>query len=236
MKQEPYVHQLYLGKVKHLGRPDAEEPMNREWTTGMFKDSTSEKVYLSKTGLVGDEVGDTKHHGGEEKALFVYPIVHYTYWNEVENIAMGYGGMGENLAVLEMDEYSVFIGDTYLYGDAVIQVSQPRQPCWRPARRYRDEELALKIQDSGRTGWYFRVLEEGYVSAKSDLKLLERPFPEWSIAACNETLHVNKDDLRAADDLSRCRLLAPSWRKNLKDRLKGQESPIELRVYGPNKE
>lgn len=234
MALEPYVYQLFAGKVKKVGTPGAKDPFDREWETGMFKDKQKEQVYLSKTGLNGDEVADTKNHGGPEKALFAYPIAHYKYWNEIEKIEMDYGGMGENLAVLEMDEFSVFIGDTYEFGEAIIQVSQPRQPCWRPARRYRDKQLALKIQNTGRTGWYFRVLKEGYVEEKTDLLLVDRPYPQWSIAASNEVMHLNKDNLRLTEELASCELLAPNWQKTLHDRLRGKEPTLRRRVYGPN--
>ena len=234
MTLEPYVHQLFLGKVKEVGKKDAIDPMDRLWTTGMFKEPTSEKVWLSETGLQGDEVGDKKNHGGQEKALFAYPIGHYRYWREIEQIDMHYGGFGENMAVLEMDEFSVFIGDIYQFGDAIIQVSQPRNPCWRPARRYRRKELALQIQNTGKTGWYFRVLKPGYVWSKVDLELKERPYPQWSIAAANEVMHHEKHDLVRTDELSRCEGLAPGWREKLQKRLRSRESSIEKRVYGPN--
>src|SRR5699024_6571331 len=221
MTLEPYVHQLFLGKVKEVGKKDAINPMDRLWTTGMFKNSTSEKVWLSETGLQGDEVGDKKNHGGPEKALFAYPIGHYRYWREIQKIDMHYGGFGENMAVLEMDEFTVFLGDVYQFGDAIIQVSQPRNPCWRPARRYRRKELALQIQNTGKTGWYFRVLKQ-------------RPYTKWSIAATNEVMHQDKHDLVRTDELSRCEALAPGWREKLQKRLRSRESSIEKRVYGPN--
>lgn len=233
---EPFVHKIFTGKAKTIGDPNAEKKIDREWTTGMFKNEMDEPIWLSKTGLAGDEVGDKKNHGGEEKALFTYPVKHYTYWQDIlgeDKITIG--GMGENLAVLEMDEYTVCIGDTYRFGDAVIQVSQPRRPCWRPARRYRTMDLALQIQNSGRTGWYFRVLQEGQVLSGIDLELLERPLPDFTLAVCNEIMYVRKEDLNMAYELSACKLLAENWRRTFKKRLRGQESNIEKRIYGPNK-
>ncbi|HLR08945.1 MAG TPA: MOSC domain-containing protein [Bacillota bacterium] len=232
---EPYVHKLFAGKVKRVGDPNAKDPMERVWETGMFKSEIDGQIWLGKTGLSGDEVGDKKNHGGPEKALFAYPIKHYTYWKkELPHVTMNVGGMGENMAVLEMDEFSVCIGDTYKFGDAIIQVSQPRRPCWRPARRYKVLDLALRIQNSGRTGWYYRVLREGYVISQIDLELIERPYPQWTIAACNEIMYVEKDNLRLADELASCPLLSENWKRTLKKRLRGQESSPDKRVYGPN--
>lgn len=231
---EPFVHKVFTGKVKKLGDPKAKDPMDREWETGIFKKPREEKIWLSETGLEGDEQGDKKNHGGPEKALFAYPIKHYKAWQEELEIDIDIGGMGENLAVLEMDEFSVCIGDTYKFGDAIIQVSQPRQPCWRPARRHRIKDLALRIQNTGRTGWYFRVLQEGYVISRIDIELIERPYPEWTIAACNEVMHFDKENLKRAEELAACTLLSPNWKRTLKHRLRGRERDIRRRVYGPN--
>lgn len=236
-RNEPYVHKLFIGKVKQMGDSNAVKAMEKPWETGMFKDEFSEQIMLRKTGFIGDEVADKKNHGGPEKAVFAYPIKHYTYWKEeleLESIDMG--AMGENFAVLEMDEFTVCIGDTYKIGDAVIQVTQPRQPCWKPARRFGIIDFALRIQKSGRTGWYFRVLQEGNVISGIDLELIDRPYPEWSIAACNEVMHVYKDDLRKADDLASCDLLGENWKRTLNKRLRGKDSNVARRVYGPNKE
>lgn len=231
---EPYVHELFAGKVRRLGNEQAKDPMDRSWETGMFKEPVQGNLYLTSTGLQGDEIADTKNHGGLEKAIFAYPIAHYTYFLNRENLEMPIGGMGENLAVLEMDELTVCIGDKYRFGEAVMEVSQPRQPCWKPARRFKSKELALKIQESGKTGWYFRVLEEGHVHSKVDLHLIERPYPQWSIAVCNDVMHRQKDNLALTDELASCPALAESWKKTLRKRLLGKNSSIDPRVYGPN--
>ena len=231
----PYVAKLFKGKVKQLGNPNAKDRLNRPWETGMFKKPTEEKIWLSETGLFGDEVADKKNHGGPEKALFAYPTKHYSYWNnELDHASMEDGGMGENLVIHDADEYSVCIGDTYRFGEAIIQVSQPRRPCWKPARRYKQMDLALRIQNSGRTGWYFRVIEEGYVFGDTALELVERPYPEWTIAACNNVMYKQKDDLELARKLYSCELLAPNWKRTLEKRLQGKQSSDAKRVFGPN--
>lgn len=231
------VSQLFAGKVKKLGDPNAVKSVDRVWETGIFKEPILDRLWLSKLGLKGDEVGDKKNHGGLEKALFAYPVQHYAYWQqELTTAAMVIGGMGENIAVKFGDEQTVCLGDTYQLGEAIIQVSQPRQPCWRPARRYRILDLALRIQESGRTGWYYRVLKEGYVASGEELILLARPYPEWTITACNEAMHLHKEDLELSASLENCPFLAESWKQTLQKRLAGQHPITERRVFGPNKE
>lgn len=233
----PFVKELRTGKVKQLGTEGAKNPMDRVWTTGMFKRQREGEVWLTTTGLQEDEVADTKVHGGLEKALFAYPEKHYTFWQEDLELSaeeISAGSMGENLVIIGADEYSTFIGDTYEFGEAIVQVSQPRQPCWKPARRFKVLDFALRIQHSGLTGWYYRVLKEGYVSANSELQLIERPYPQWSVAAANEVMHEKKDDLHLTFKLAKCDLLAESWKRRLDRRLAGKESSIEPRVYGEN--
>src|SRR5699024_2392298 len=101
-----------------------------------FKNEQSGKLWLSPTGLESDEIGDTVAHGGPEKALFAYPEKHYNYWKKDLEMEINTGAMGENLVIEGIDETDVCIGDTYEIGDALVEVSQPRQPCWKPARRF----------------------------------------------------------------------------------------------------
>ncbi|WP_430788468.1 MOSC domain-containing protein [Virgibacillus flavescens] len=231
----PYIHKILTGKVKKLGNPDASNRLDKPWESGMFKKEVAGNCWLSISGLEHDEVADKKNHGGPEKAVFAYPINHYTFWQkELDTNEIGIGAMGENLALQEVDEYSACIGDTFEIGDAIIQIAQPRQPCWKPARRFRVMDLALQIQNSGRTGWYFRVLKEGFIQSESKMNLVERHYPQWTIAACNEIMHVKKDDLIQAEALASCELLAPNWKQTLSKRLSGHRSSIANRVYGPN--
>lgn len=229
-----YVEHLLVGKVQQMGEKDAKNPMDRQWESGMFKNAVHDKKWLSKTGLEGDEVADKKNHGGPEKAIFAYPTKHYQYWKEELQIPIGIGAMGENIAVTQ-DEDSICIGDVYQFGDAIIQVSQPRRPCWKPARRFRVIDFSLRIQNTGRTGWYFRVLQEGFVQEKQELSLIERPYPNWTIATCNEVMYRKKDDLDLARQLASCKFLAPNWKESIEKRIAGKVSSDDKRVFGPNK-
>lgn len=234
---KPFVNKIMTGKVKRMGTPDARAPMEREWESGIFKNIMDGPQWIGNEGFSTDEIADKKAHGGPEKAVFAYPSKHYRYWREDMNITeMGVGAMGENLSLEKADETTICIGDTYRFGDSIIQVSQPRRPCWKPARRFRVMDLALKIQNSGRTGWYFRVLREGYAEGDREMELIERPYPEWTIAAANEVMYVKKRDLDLVEQLASLELLAPNWKKSLNKRLQGKQSSDAKRVYGPNKD
>ncbi|CAM4231801.1 MOSC domain-containing protein [Jeotgalicoccus halotolerans] len=229
------IHTLYTGGVKTVGNPDADNKMNQQWKTGAFKEKTDKPVFLSKEGLAGDECADKKNHGGPEKALFAYSLAHYDNWQrELGNSGITAGGNGENISVMHMDETTVHIADIYELGGTMIQVSQPRRPCWKPARRHGDIDLAKKIEDTGRTGWYFRVLEEGSIQAGDTFKLLERPCPDWTIGRMNEVLYHNRDNIGLLENLRDSKFTPPSWKSALDKLLAGERIDDSKRLYGPN--
>lgn len=230
------LKQVFAGMPKTVGLKEAKNPMDREWTSAIFKEPVPGSVWVGKTGLTGDGQWDLEHHGGPEKAVFAYGYENYTYWQKELGISeITSGGMGENFVMDPITEEMISIGDTFKIGEAVVQVSQPRQPCWKPARRFKVKSLALLLQNTGRTGWYFRVLTEGNVEAGQAFTLIDRPFPQWTIQKCNQIIHAKKQNFEDLYELSQCELLAPGMRATLAKRVEMMETPdIRSRVYGPN--
>lgn len=197
--------------------------------SGIDKQPVANARVLTTDGLVGDEQGDTKHHGGREKALHHYALEHYATWRaEYPDIAWRLatpGAFGENIVTLGLDETTVCVGDVFDWGTAQIQVSQARQPCWRLNVRFDQPKMARWVQQSGRTGWYYRVLRSGTVSADDPLVLAERSAPDWSLARLLYYLYVdtlNRDALESIADLS---LLTDGWRELATKRL--QRASVE---------
>lgn len=230
------LKQIFAGLPKTVGLKEAKNPMDREWTSAIFKEPVSGPAWVGKTGLTGDGQWDLEHHGGPEKAVFAYGYENYTYWQKELGISeITSGGMGENFVMDQITEDMVSIGDTFQIGEAVVQVSQPRQPCWKPARRFKVKTLALLLQNTGRTGWYFRVLTEGNVEARQAFTLVDRPHPEWTIQKCNQVIHAKKQNFEEIRQLAQCELLAPGMRATLAKRVEMMETPdIRSRVFGPN--
>ncbi|SFJ43338.1 MOSC domain-containing protein [Thermoflavimicrobium dichotomicum] len=219
MTSKAIVEMILVGRPQILGKKDAKDPMESQWESGIVKHPVEGKVWLGKTNLTGDGQADLKHHGGPDKAVLAYSSDHYPLWqNELDILDFRLGALGENFAIQGQTEETVCIGDIYQIGEAIVQVSQPRLPCWKPARLWKIKDLALQIQNKGRTGWYFRVLQEGYVEKGQSVVLLERSCPEWTIAVCNQIMHFRKDDREAAAKLAACELLANSWRETLRKR------------------
>ena len=207
----PLLVSIQVGLPRQLGTEDAADPMERPWTTGFFKERITGSVYLGKTNLVGDGQADLNLHGGVEKAVLAYAATHYPKWQqELHLLDFPYGAFGENFTVAHQSEEDVCIGDIYRIGEAQVQVSQPREPCWKLARRWRMKDLPKRAIANGRLGWYFRVLTEGVVESGLPLMLVDRPLPEWSVARVNNAFYRYRQD---SSELASCPLLSASWRR-----------------------
>ena len=224
---------LQTGLPRTLGTPGAAEPMDREWTTGFFKERVSGVRRVRALGIKGDGQADLVNHGGPDKAINVYPSEHYSVWEEELGLTLQAGAFGENFTTTGMTEREVCVGDVFQCGELCLQVSQPRQPCWKLARRWRIKDLAARVERTGRTGWYFRVLNGGPVQTGMVLELVMRPAPQWSIAAANEIMHHRKEDAEAALALASCPGLSASWQRSLTHRAFGEARDTSARLDGP---
>lgn len=202
-----------------VGLPRLMDAHGQPWTTATFKDPVSGKVALSWEGLNGDGQADLVNHGGVDKAVLVYSDDHAERWRrELFPEGLPPGAFGENFTVQGLTEANVCLGDVFQVGSARVQVSQPRQPCWKQARRYAMNDLVVRIVRTGRTGWYLRVLTEGLVEAGDVMTLLERPHPEWTIERANQVMHVAKTNRELSLELAACPALAQSWVTSLRKR------------------
>jgi len=214
---------IQVGTPKTLGTPDAEDLHDKLWTTGFFKEPVSGPVQVSVTNLAGDAQADLKNHGGVDKAVCCYPKDHWPYWESDLGFKLPQGAFGENFTISGCEEKDVCIGDIFQCGTAMFQLSQPRQPCWKLARRWRIKDLAARVGRTGKTGWYFRVLQEGVVESDSELVLIQRPCPVFTVAYANEIMHKRRADWNAAAGLASCSLLSESWKNTLATRASKRE-------------
>jgi MOSC domain-containing protein YiiM len=144
------------------------------------------RLWLTTTGLAGDEQADLAVHGGPEKAMHHYAADNYAFWRELlpqKAAHFAAGGFGENLSSRGLAEKDICIGDVFRIGGAVVQVSQGRQPCWKLSHHVGLPDMAARFQKSGLTGWYYRVVEEGFIEAGDGIALLDRPQPDWPLSA-----------------------------------------------------
>jgi MOSC domain-containing protein YiiM len=189
-------------------------------------------VPLGPTGLAGDVQADLRVHGGPDKAVCVYPTEHLAHWSERLGRRLAPGAFGENFSLVDLLEGDVCLGDVYRVGSALVQVSQPRQPCYKLATRNGEPAFALWVQESGRTGFYFRCLEPGQVQVGDVIMLVERTAPECTVLEVNRVLHRDKHDRVGVDRLLARPELAASLRRTLERRLAGEPENLARRLQG----
>ncbi|KVE29807.1 molybdenum cofactor sulfurase [Burkholderia singularis] len=208
------LHALLIGAARPLARtPHA---------SAIDKRPVRERIWLARDGFAGDEQADRKHHGGPDKAVHHYAFDHYPLWAArigPRDVLARPGAFGENLSTLGITERDVCAGDVFTLGGATLQVSQSRQPCWKLNVRFGFPGMAACVQQSGRTGWYYRVLDEGWVGPGAGLALRERPHPQWPLARVLDVLYRRTLDAAALEALLRVDALPASWRGLFERRL-----------------
>jgi MOSC domain-containing protein YiiM len=165
-----------------IGQPKTYTDEQGTWETAFFKTAVTDPIFLGKLGLEGDAVANTTHHGGPEQAVLVYSAEHYIAWQSELGVDFPYGGFAENLTMGGIDENMVCIGDIYQLSEVQLQVTRPRIPCWKIARRWGIPDLTKRVSESSRTGWYCRVLQEGEIKNGLSVDLFERSNPGQTIA------------------------------------------------------
>ncbi|QTD40527.1 MOSC domain-containing protein [Sporosarcina sp. Te-1] len=179
----------------NIGKPIELAFGTKQVTTGIQKKPINKPILLTTLNFNGDGQGDLVHHGGIDKAVCAYPFEHYSYWEEQLGRPLSFGAFGENLTLQGLTEKDLCIGDSFQLGEAVVQVSQPRQPCFKLALLYDRKDMPLLVQNSGYTGFYFRVLQEGMVSPLDELIPLHSHEKAISVAEANRLMHHDKNDL-----------------------------------------
>jgi len=204
-----------------VGRPRRLVTRGQPWVSAIYKEAVDGPVQLGAQNIAGDEQA-WEGHGGPDQAVLAYAAEWYPLWrHELERDDISFGGFGENLTVSGLNEFSVCIGDVYVLPDhcnairARVQVSQPRQPCSKLTRRWDCPDLAKRVQRTNRTGWYFRVLEEGQLQAPMIMRLEDRPHPGWTIARASEAMTRRMRSVDDAHELASLAALSSSWREAL---------------------
>ena len=208
---------LLTGHARPYTRPGSRSAIAKQERHG--------PVEVGPLGLAGDEQGDPRVHGGPDKAVHCYAWAQYAPWREelagnaqAQALLARPGAFGENFCLDGIDESQVCLADQWQIGSARFEVSQGRQPCWKLSDRFAVPDMARRVQDSLRTGWYLRVLQPGRVQQGDGVTLLERPFPQWPITRLLRVIakrDCTPDTLRAILALP----LPPSWQRLFTRRL-----------------
>lgn len=188
--------------------------------TGIFKEPVGGIVNLRTLNLDGDGQADLSVHGGRDKAVYAYPAEHYDYWRgELSDLELPWGMFGENFTTVGLSEDQVNIGDRFRIGSSVVMVTQPRMPCYKLGIKFGRESIIKLFLASGRSGIYFKVLEEGEVMAGNTIELIDRDKNNVTVADIVRLYAHEKTDpvmLRRAIEVE---ALPESWRDYFQTRL-----------------
>jgi MOSC domain-containing protein YiiM len=203
----------------NVAKPRTVSWQGRKVRTGIFKEPVAGQVRVAKLNLEGDGQADLRVHGGVDKAVYAFPAEHYAAWSSALGRALPFGQFGENLTVEGMLENAVRIGDRYRIGTAMFEVSQPRTPCFKLGIKMEDDWFPARFLQSGHSGFYLRVLEEGSLQAGDAIHLQSAAHDSLTVLAVNRLLYFEPLDpagLRTAAELP---ALSPSWRGQMRRKL-----------------
>ncbi|WP_459621295.1 MOSC domain-containing protein [Burkholderia sp. 3C] len=208
----PTIEHLFAGGITELG-PEGH-------LTGIYKTRIAD-ADVDLSGIRGDQQADRRVHGGPEKAVHQYAFENYSVlgrqFRDCEPLLLA-GSVGENICAPGLTEASVCIGDVYQAGTAILQVSQPRRPCWKIDHRLGASGVTAFIARTGITGWYYRVLRPGKLAVGDGMDLIERPDPAFSIERFWEIQMAHRPRIDAVSALAAADGLAPEWVQRLTHR------------------
>ncbi|WP_299842503.1 MOSC domain-containing protein [uncultured Roseovarius sp.] len=217
---------LFIGKVEHRWNGRDPSAIGKRAVSGLWQ--------IDENGFVEDAQADLENHGGYDKAIHHYAADHYPSWiseGEIPERTLP-AAFGENISSCGLTEETLCIGDILRLGTAVVQISQGRQPCWKVSVHTRNERMAYLFQKTGRTGWYYRVLENGKAGVGDDVKLIERAQPDWSVkrvTAARLTRRVSEEEAAALAVMPE---LAGGWRTAFAKMASGDRTEDTTRRLG----
>jgi MOSC domain-containing protein YiiM len=187
--------------------------------TGIFKEPVQGQVMMRKLDLDGDRQADLSVHGGIYKAVYAYPVEHYSFWRkELPEMELKWGAFGENLTTEGLDEDSTHIGDRFRLGAATVMVTQPRMPCFKLAAKFQRDDILKRFLASGRSGFYFSVVEEGLVAAGDAIERIHEDENGISVSDINK-LYRNGKDLALMRRVTQLEPLPLDWREHFLEKL-----------------
>ncbi len=207
---------IQVGQPRIMCMTHRLDERHETWESGIFKDPIQGIVWAGKLNLTGDGQADLDNHGGPDNVILAYDAAHYPVWRKILDLPnLSYGGFGENFTVEGFSDDTVCIGDTWRIGDVLLQVTQPRQPCYKLARRLERKQVVKEVVVRGWGGWYLRVLQEGSVSAGMPIELIERLHPDWPIRTAAFTMYNRLINPAPAAALATLPELSTRWKVEL---------------------
>src|SRR6267378_3351172 len=209
----------------NVGLPRDIEWRGRIVRTGIWKDPVQGRRRVKRLNVEGDGQADLGGHGGEQRAVFVYQIESYRYWEErLGRHDLIHGQFGENFTIEGLPDDEVCIGDRYRIGTALFEVTQPRVTCYRVGIRTNEPQMAALLTSSGRPGFYLRVLDEGEVGAGDPILLITRGQERMTVTELNALLYSSHHPRDQLERALRIPALSPGWRWSFEALVRSQDA------------
>jgi len=187
-----------------------------EVSTGIFKEPVQRRILMRALNLDGDRQADLSVHGGQDKAVYVYPSEHYAYWKkELPGVELPWGSFGENLSTQGLLEGDVCLGDRFTIGAAEVTVTQPRTPCFKLNLKFQRDDMIKRFLASWRSGFYLRVLREGEIGAGDEIVRVHRDENRVSISDALKVYLGAPDSEELRERALRVEYLSAAWRADL---------------------
>jgi len=197
----------------------------RAWESAIVKEKVLGSVALGEENLAGDYQANRKYHGGPDKAICAYSAEHYPDWNSFLGYDLGYGAFGENITIEGLTEDRLCIGDTLEIDGVALQISQPRQPCASISKRWSAPKLPRRMEETGWTGFYCRVLVTGDLRSDAEIHVTSRPNPDWTLLRANQVMYGDASiSGPEIDALRALALLSAEWKRILGRKLRPASS------------
>lgn len=204
----------------NVGRPRLLSWKGATFSTGIFKAPVPGRVMLRRTNLDGDRQADLSVHGGPDKAVYGYPSEHYDYWSkQLPGHDLPWGAFGENFTTAGMLEKEVSVGDRYRVGSSVVMVKAPRLPCFKLAAKFQSDDIIEQFLNSGYSGFYFSVVEEGEVGAGDDFQFLGGDIPTLTILEAFRLFLPSSGNVDLLRRAGQVQALPESWRERFQAKL-----------------
>ncbi len=224
MKVESNIKYIFCGREQEV-----EDGKRKPYKTSYKKKlvANNEILIVNELGFSTDNQSDKAHHGGVDKAVCVYSQKYYTFFKEKYDFDLPDCAFGENLAIKDLDDSEVCLGDRFKCGQVIFEVSQPRQPCWKISSVLGIKSLTSVVVKEFKTGFYFRVIEGGYIRNGDKLTLLSREYPKITIEHINKCAFNAKDNQGNIKEILECDKLADAYRISLSKRYKEKEQGLQ---------
>lgn len=200
----------------NIGKPQLIEWRGQQIETGIYKYPVDEPIFLGSEDVVADHVIDRRYHGGVDKACYLYSADHYSFWkNKYPEADFNWGMFGENITMSGLNESQIHIGDSFQLGEAVVQISQPRQPCFKLGVRFNDQKVVSDFWELPYPGIYLRIIKQGIVKNGDEMILLDRNIESLTVSQVFSIFSGNRENMELIDKALKEDFLAASCRRDI---------------------